>query len=179
MAESADAAGRQAAEPGETADGRSIEGVFSYHLQILANISTRIALLSIRPKFGLNIMQWRALANLDRMGESTVQRVARASGVLISQMSRTISELVGRGLVEKRRNPADARSRTVALTPAGRALVAEVLDDRRAINEAMLADLDADERRQLLHLMTRVERSSRDLYTRMRREAGGEVVFDL
>lgn len=172
-----DATGRDT--PERAGDERSIEGVFSYHLQILANISTRIALLSIRPKFGLNIMQWRALANLDRLGDASVQRVARSSGVLISQMSRTISELAGRGLVEKRRHPDDARSRAIALTPAGKALVAEVLADRRAINEAMLADLDEAERRQLLRLMTRVERSSRDLYARMRREAGGEVVIDL
>lgn len=161
------------------AEADSIEGLFSYHLQILANISTRIALLSIRPQFGLNIAQWRALANLDRLGEASLQTVARASGVLTSQMSRTISQLAARGLVAKTANPADARSRTIHLTPEGRALVRQVLAVRRATNERLLADLTPAERRQLLDLVRRTERTGRRLYAEMRREAGGEIVFDL
>ncbi|MFC3229256.1 MarR family winged helix-turn-helix transcriptional regulator [Marinibaculum pumilum] len=158
--------------------GASIEGLFSYHLQILANVSTRIALLSIRPEFGLNIMQWRALANLHRLGESTLQALARSAGVLTSQMSRTISQLVARGLVEKTANPDDARSRSLVLTPEGRALVAEVLALRRATNERMLGELSAAERRELVALIRRVERTSRQVYAEMRSEAGGEIVFD-
>ena len=166
-------------EPAAESQGdASIEGLFSYHLQILANISTRIALLSIRPEFGLNIMQWRALANLHRLGESTLQALARSAGVLTSQMSRTISQLVERGLVEKTANPDDARSRSLVLTAEGRALVAEVLALRRATNERLLGELSAAERRELVALIRRVERTSRQVYAEMRSEAGGEIVFD-
>lgn len=159
--------------------GDSIEGLFTYHLQILANVSTRIALLSIRPEFGLNIMQWRTLANLDRLGEASLQSVARASGVLTSQMSRTVSQLAARGLVAKKANPADARSRSIHLTPRGKALVRRVLAVRRATNERLLGDLSPAERRQLVALIRRTERTGRQLYAEMRREAGGEIVFEV
>jgi len=167
---------------GRTVDGAaadSIEGLFSYHLQILANVSTRIALLSIRPEFGLNIMQWRTLANLDRLGPGSLQSVARASGVLTSQMSRTVSQLVARGLVAKTADANDARSRRIVLTPEGRALVRRVLKARRAVNARMLADLDPREQQELVALIRRVEKTSRQVYAQMRREAGGEVVFDV
>lgn len=159
--------------------GDSIEGLFSYHLQILANVSTRIALLSIRPEFGLNIMQWRTLANLDRRGPGSLQAIARASGVLTSQMSRTVSQLVARGLVAKTADAKDARSRRIALTPQGRALVRRVLKVRRAVNARMLANLDPDERQALVSLIRRVEGTSRMVYAEMRRRNGGEVVFDV
>ncbi|MEQ8349673.1 MAG: MarR family transcriptional regulator [Sneathiellaceae bacterium] len=164
--------------PAAPGAGESIEGLFSYHLQILANVSTRIALLSIRPEFGLNIMQWRTLANLDRLGEVSLQALARSAGVLTSQMSRTISQLVDRGLVVKTANPRDARSRSIVLTAEGHALVRKVLAVRRATNERMLGDLSQAERRQLVQLIRRAERTSRQVYAEMRREAGGELVFD-
>jgi DNA-binding MarR family transcriptional regulator len=155
----------------------NIESVFTYHLQILANISTRIALLSIKPKFGLNIMQWRVLANIDRLEVATIQDLARASGVLVSQVSRTISGLDAKGLVKKRTNPKDGRSRAVSLTSKGEALVQQILEERRLWNDEMLRDLSPAEREQLMTLILRVEKSSRSLYSRLRREAGGEPVI--
>lgn len=155
----------------------NIESVFTYHLQILANISTRIALLSIKPKFGLNIMQWRVLANIDRLEVATIQDLARASGVLVSQVSRTISGLEDLGLVKKRTNPQDGRSRAVTLTAKGEKLVQRILEERQRWNDEMLRDLSGDERDQLLNLILRVEKSSRSLYSRLRRDAGGEPVI--
>ena len=112
------------------------------------------------------------------MGEASLQALARSAGVLTSQMSRTISQLVERGLVEKSANPSDARSRSIVLTPDGKALVVEVLALRRATNERMLGDLAPSERRELVRLIRRVERTSRHVYAEMRSEAGGEIVFD-
>ncbi|GAB4392007.1 MAG: hypothetical protein Tsb0032_05950 [Kiloniellaceae bacterium] len=167
---------KSVAEPGALPHP-GIESVFSYHLQILANISTRIALLSIKPKFGLNIMQWRVLANIDRLEVATIQDLARASGVLVSQVSRTISGLDEMGLVKKRTNPKDGRSRAVSLTAKGEKLVQQILKERERWNDEMLADLSPAERDQLVNLILRVEKSSRALYSRLRRDAGGEPVI--
>ena len=116
-----------------------------------------------------------------RLTQTTICLPPRALTTLMwtnAQMSRTISQLVERGLVEKTANPDDARSRSLVLTAEGRALVAEVLALRRATNERMLGELSAAERRELVALIRRVERTSRQVYAEMRSEAGGEIVFD-
>lgn len=132
-----------------------IRHLFSYNLQRLAGVSSRIAHLTIRPEFAINTLDWRALAVLDFLGVATMQVLASRSGVQKSQMSRAVASLEGAGLIQREDNPRDKRSVLLRLSPKGKTLVREVLEASRARNRAMLRDLTEAER---LHLMALLEK---------------------
>jgi len=150
-------------------DGGDIRDLFSYNLQRLAGVSTRIALLSIKPRFDLNMHDWRALAVLDYLGAAPLHVLAQRAGVQKSQMSRTTAALEARGLIERTENPEDRRSTLLQVTVDGAALVRAVLAESRLRNEAILKELDADERRDLMKLMEKVTRGALEHLSALRR----------
>jgi DNA-binding MarR family transcriptional regulator len=161
-----------AAELGAHAELGDIRDLFSYNLQRLAGISTRIALLEIKPAFGLNVHDWRAIAVLDYLRAAPLQVLAQRAGVQKSQMSRTVTTLEKSGLVEKGPNPEDGRSSLLVLTDKGKSIVREVLTAARERNERMLAHLDDRERAVLADLMEKATRGSLEVLDELRGRAG-------
>jgi DNA-binding MarR family transcriptional regulator len=77
-----------------------------------------------------------------RLGELAVRR-----GVCQSVVSRQVGELEARGLVVRRRDPADRRAGLIALTPAGRELLVEAAEIRRSwVHDALAHHPDDDVR---------------------------------
>ena len=87
---------------------------------------------------------------------SSQQTLAEAVGVPPSRMVAFVDSLEERGLVERRRNPADRRAHALYLTEEGR----RVLDAAQAradqYEDEVCAGLSADEREMLLGLLHRV-----------------------
>ncbi|MER8417481.1 MarR family winged helix-turn-helix transcriptional regulator [Mesorhizobium sp. M1329] len=148
-----------------------IRDLFSFELQRLAGLSTRIATLSIRPKYGLTTREWRALAVLKYLGTVPLQELAKHTGLLKSQMSRTVSGLIDRGYIQKAANPGDGRSILLRLSPEGLNLSERVLDDSFERNEQMLAALSNAERQMLVELMRRVIRTSSTYFHDLKQQA--------
>lgn len=123
-----------------------IRSLFSFTLQRLASLSTKIATRSVYEPYGLSIPEWRVLAVLGYLGEVSVMTVAKHAAVLRTQLPRVTSELEKRGLVHRKSNPDDGRSALLSLTETGRVTVDEILRKSRERNEAMLADLSQEER---------------------------------
>lgn len=154
------------------AEGDDVRHLFSYSLQHLAAISNRIALLAIKPAFGLNVRDWSALALLDYLGEATLQDLSQRAGVQKSQMSRTITALEGRGFIDRTLNPSDRRSTVLRLSPAGSAVVLETLAAARERNRRMLARLSPAERVELMRLIEKTTAGSLEHLAELRHAAG-------
>ncbi|MCB1970449.1 MAG: MarR family transcriptional regulator [Geminicoccaceae bacterium] len=137
-------------------DDDDIRYLFSYNLQRLAGLSTRIALLEIKPSFGINIHDWRAMAVLDFLDVAPLHTLAKRAGVQKSQMSRTVSALEERGFIAREINPDDKRSVHLRLSPKGLRLVRDVLKASRERNRHMLSQLSEDDRCELMRLMEKV-----------------------
>jgi DNA-binding MarR family transcriptional regulator len=73
-----------------------------------------------------------------------------------SRMVAFIDALETRGLLERRQNPEDRRTRELYLTAAGRDLLARALAVAVGHERDLCADLQPEEREQLLDLMQRV-----------------------
>jgi DNA-binding MarR family transcriptional regulator len=146
----------------ETTEPREadIRDLFSYQLQRLAGLSTRIAALSIRPKYGITPRDWRVIAVLKYLGQAPLQDLAKHSGVLKSQMSRTVASLIDRGYIAKGANPEDGRSILLRLSPEGLDLSRQILEDSLRRNEEMMATLSRAEQQILVELLRRVTRTS-------------------
>src|SRR6266436_9359615 len=74
---------------------------------------------------GLGVNQFSVLARLGHVGPSTIQDLARLLIMDRSTLGHLLRPLEKRGLVRLQVSEQDGRSRTVALTRAGKALVAK------------------------------------------------------
>lgn len=83
-------------------------------------------------------------------GEGPMRASALAASVQsdLSTVSRQVAALVGRGLLERRADQLDGRASLLAVTTAGRAVIAEHQQGRRQFFEEVLAGWTADELRE-------------------------------
>ncbi len=84
--------------------------------------------------------QFPVLAALDRLGPLSVGELAQALGVTQPGVTRLVARLEADGIVGSTRDPDDRRVRTVALTDAGRRIVAKTKDTAWPAVEAAVAD---------------------------------------
>ncbi len=130
-----------------------IRYLFSYNLQRLAGMSSRIAAHELAPKFGLSTLEWRALAVLDFLQAAPLNLLAERTGIQRSQISRLTVDLESNDLVQREANLTDRRSTVLKLTQKGRSIVDEIMSLSRERNRRMLSKLNISERRQLMRLI--------------------------
>jgi DNA-binding MarR family transcriptional regulator/cytochrome oxidase Cu insertion factor (SCO1/SenC/PrrC family) len=94
----------------------------------------------------VTLPQYRALVVLAAQGPQGTAELAAALAVNPSTATRMCDRLVRKGLVRRHRQAGDRRAVRIALTPAGRALVAEVTRQRRAELARLLGALPPEER---------------------------------
>ena len=81
----------------------------------------------------LSPSQGAALATIDRKGPLTPSELAVRERIQRPTATRVIARLEETGLVDRTQDPVDRRSFVVALTPAGRDLLADRLPKRRVL----------------------------------------------
>ena len=84
-------------------------------------------------------------------------------GVDKTQLSRTVSRLIARGLVQRRTNPRDNREVRLSLSPSGNDCHAKIMQAGAAANRSLLAELSGAERKQFVDLIERVTTRARVL----------------
>ncbi|MFC7553484.1 MarR family winged helix-turn-helix transcriptional regulator [Pseudoroseomonas wenyumeiae] len=80
-----------------------------------------------------------------RPGADAAEGAAASLGLDGSSVVRLLDALQAAGFIERREEEADRRARAILLTPAGRALVAQVEDVSRAVGSDGLAGLSGAE----------------------------------
>jgi DNA-binding MarR family transcriptional regulator len=83
---------------------------------------------------------------LEDGGEHSVKEIAQRLGLSLPAASRAVDGLIQRGYVSRRESATDRRSRLVALTGDGRAVVERVLRARLQTLEAFADELTPEER---------------------------------
>jgi DNA-binding MarR family transcriptional regulator len=86
------------------------------------------------------------------------QVIGELIGLNPTQMVFLVDELEGRGLVERRRNPADRRSHALYLTQAGRDMLAKVQEIGQVHQASLGGSLSRSEQEQLTDLLRRIAR---------------------
>ena len=104
--------------------------------------------------FDYTLPQLATLLLLDEEGELSIKQVTEILGRSVSATSRLLDQLVERGMVSRREDEHDRRSKRVAITEKGRKLIA-TLEQRRA--DAQLAVMEfhsAEEQAEINRAMT-------------------------
>ena len=118
-----------------------LDDFLPFRLNMLAQVaSQRLSQIYAR-RFGLDIPQWRILANLASRGAMTAQEIASFTHSHKSTISRAVAELEARNLIERAASERDRRAFALRLTVGGKKLFAElvplVLDFEASIFEQM------------------------------------------
>lgn len=105
------------------------------------------------------------LALLGRDGDMRIGRLAELLAVDMSVTSRHVAHVAARGWIDRSPDPADRRSRILRLTPAGRAMLAELSEHTARMLARRLSGWSDEDVRQLTCLMARLRASFEDPWT--------------
>ncbi|MFH9863693.1 MarR family winged helix-turn-helix transcriptional regulator [Streptomyces sp. NPDC017202] len=93
----------------------------------------------------LSLVSYTLLGHLEDSGGRRATDLAAHYALDKSTVSRQVSALERAGLIERRRDPADHRVHVLHLTDAGRAILAQVTESRRAAFRERLAGWPEDD----------------------------------
>lgn len=108
---------------------------------------------------GATFATWTMLATLKLEGPMIQRALARYLNIEGPTLSRHLETMERRGLVARTRDGADRRAATVALTPAGEEMYAEIEAVALRSQQRMLAGLSDEEVEQLGGLLDRILRN--------------------
>lgn len=120
-----------------------------------AGLRAQRALAHALASVDLRTHHYRVLMALAE-GSASQADLGRAVELDRSDVVAVVNDLVERGSVRRKPDPADARRNQVSLTAAGRRLLVRVEKLSVAVQEELLADLSERERKNLVVLLTKL-----------------------
>jgi MarR family transcriptional regulator, lower aerobic nicotinate degradation pathway regulator len=99
---------------------------------------------------------YRLLAALQEFGPASQAMLGRRTAMDRSDVVAAVNELADRGLADRSPDPADGRRNVITVTPAGTAHLLRLEKLLAEIQDELLAPLSPADRRQLIHLLTRI-----------------------
>jgi len=111
-------------------------------------------------RYGLDIPEWRVLATLGFRNEAcSAQYISDCTRTHKSTISRAVTALLERQVIERVENAEDRREFRLRLTRKGRALYEELIPRLLCKEQEILSCLSAQERKQFATLLGKIERS--------------------
>jgi DNA-binding MarR family transcriptional regulator len=112
-----------------------------------------------RERYGLDIPEWRVLATLGfRVEPCSAQYIAHCTRTHKSTISRAVTALMQRQLIERVENADDRREFVLRLTGKGQALYEELIPRLQRKEQEILSCLSAQEREQFASALGKIER---------------------
>jgi DNA-binding MarR family transcriptional regulator len=111
-------------------------------------------------RYGLDIPEWRVLATLGfRVEPCSAQYISHCTRTHKSTISRAVTALMRRQLVERVENEDDRREFRLRMTRKGRALYEELIPRLKHKEQDILSCLSAQERREFALILGKIEKS--------------------
>jgi DNA-binding MarR family transcriptional regulator len=127
--------------------------------RLAAEVSAALA-IEYQERYGLDIPEWRVLATLGfRNDPCSAQYVSDCTRTHKSTISRAVTALLQRRLVERVANADDRREFRLRLTRKGRTLYEELIPRLLSREQDILSCLSATERKALGTLLGKIEQS--------------------
>ncbi len=126
-------------------DTLHLDDYLPYRLSVASNQVSQFIAKLYQDRFGLSIWQWRVLAILGAHDGLTAGEVATRAAMDKMAVSRAVSSLLSRGLIERKTSSRDARARILSLTGTGIGIYEEIAPMAREQEERLLSELSEQE----------------------------------
>ncbi|HVV93364.1 MAG TPA: MarR family winged helix-turn-helix transcriptional regulator [Hyphomicrobiales bacterium] len=145
-------------------------------LMTMANLMRRITTTRFQRDFGLGLVDGWIVLRLGAGPAISLDQLAYRSGLAKSQMSRGVTDLVARKLIDRRRNPNNQAELALTLTRAGRAIYKEMIRRAPDYNALLTSGFSAAEVRALTDFANRlIDNSRRNLAAEMAAPSAGKT----
>lgn len=138
-----------------------LERFLPYRLSILSNRMSQAIAREYQQRFDLSMTEWRVMAVLARFNTDSIsaREVVGYTAMDKVAVSRALSRLVASGRVARRTDDGDKRRAVLRLTAKGWKIHDSVAPRARAHERAVLALLNAEERRMLERILDKLLQS--------------------
>jgi DNA-binding MarR family transcriptional regulator len=127
--------------------------------RLSAEVSSALS-AEYQTRYGLDIPEWRVLATLGfRNDACSAQYIAHCTRTHKSTISRAVTTLMKRQMIERVENAEDRREFRLRMTAKGKALYEELIPRLLRREQEILACLSAQERKNLAALLGKIEAS--------------------
>jgi DNA-binding MarR family transcriptional regulator len=125
--------------------------------RLAAEVSAALA-SEYQDRYGLDIPEWRVLATLGfRQGGCSAQTIVHCTRTHKSSISRAVTALMQRQLVERVENADDRREFSLRMTGKGQALYQELIPRLKRKEQEILSCLSAQERKAFAAALGKIE----------------------
>ncbi|WP_371126032.1 MarR family winged helix-turn-helix transcriptional regulator [Bradyrhizobium sp.] len=127
--------------------------------RLAAEVSAALS-VEYQERYGLDIPEWRVLATLGFRNEAcSAQYISHCTRTHKSTISRAVTALMNRQLVERVENAEDRREFALRMTRKGKTLYEELIPRLLRREQEILSCLSAQERKDFAALLGKIERS--------------------
>ena len=133
-----------------------LERYLPYRLSILSNRISALISETYSAKFALSITEWRIMAVLGEYPGVSADEVSLKTQIEKSILSRAISKLLQRKLLERAFDPADKRRSMLRLTETGLSVYDELVPISYDYEQELLTCFSDTERQQFSELIDRL-----------------------
>ncbi len=137
--------------------GLHLDRFLPYRLSIASNRASAAVATAYQALFDLKIPEWRLIAVIAESDAMTQQALGLRTQMDKVTVSRAAIALVDRGLLVRRANPDDQRSRLLSLTAAGRALYDQVAPKALELEARIFAGFTKAELDQFTAMLDRID----------------------
>jgi DNA-binding MarR family transcriptional regulator len=135
-----------------------LEHFLPYRLSVVSNRISQVIADTYARRFGIGITEWRVIAVLGREPGLSANAVAERTAMDKVAVSRALSRLLERDLVQRDTHGDDRRRSVLELSAAGYRIYDEVVPLALARERTLLADFSDEDRRQLDTLLSKLDR---------------------
>ncbi|GAB56038.1 probable transcriptional regulator, marr family protein [Glaciecola punicea ACAM 611] len=133
-----------------------LERYLPYRLSILSNRTSSLVAQSYKDRFGLSITQWRIMAVLGEYPGASADEISAKTQIEKSLISRAISNLLNRNLIQRQISKEDKRRTKIDLTETGYDVYSQIVPLSLKYEEQILSCLSDDEQALLSELIDRL-----------------------
>jgi len=134
----------------------TLERYLPYRLSILSNRISTLVAQSYKDRFGLSITEWRIMAVLGEYPGASADEISSKTQIEKSLISRAISKLLKRNLIQRQISKEDKRRSQIELSVMGYDVYSQIVPLSLEYEQKLLGCLSQQEQSDLSNLIDRL-----------------------
>lgn len=139
----------------------SIFDLINFSVSEFMGVSGSLVTRICEARFGITREEWQFVAMLASMGQTSPSELASATTVDRSQTSKTLRELIKKGLVYRHTQPSDRRRAAVGITQSGEKLFQDLFPLVLQLHHSILEGISEDELKRFAQSLYRMQNNAR------------------